>query len=170
MLPALYVWHRNLLFLNFYWSGMISTTWNNCSLVFPISEYCCLNCVWEPFQSTAIGLSDAYYNLASPTNVKQNLWTLMPSGKAWVSIQSLVLRRCASTSSSGFPANSGSRCNQSNCCTGPWLYWWSWLCRRYIWLCGRCTDATGGAGAAGGGGCAHGPPLAIYIYDLSRNI
>ena len=74
-----------------------------------------------------MGLNDSYHNLAYPTNVKQNLWTLTPSWNAWVSIQSFILSRCVSASSSGFPANSGLKCDQFNCGTGPGcasdLYW-----------------------------------------------
>ena len=51
----------------------ITVLW--CFLFF---EYCCLNCVFNPFQSNAIGLSGSYHNLAFPTNIKQNLWTLTP--------------------------------------------------------------------------------------------
>ena len=47
--------------------------------------------------------------------VKQNLLTFVSSGKSWVSIPSLVLKRCASASS-GFPANSGLKYDQFNCC------------------------------------------------------
>ena len=49
----------------------------------------------------------SYHNLASPIRVKQHLLTFWSSGKLCVSIQSLVLRRCSSVSSSGFPENSG---------------------------------------------------------------
>ena len=105
--------------------------------MFPIFEYCCLNCVCKPLQFNAIGLSDSYHNLASPTNVKQNLWTLIPSWNAWVSIQSFVLRRCASISLSSFPANSGLKCDQFNGGTWPG-------CASHIAGC------TGGAGGTAG--------------------
>ena len=55
----------------------------------------------------ATGSNVAYQFLASPTKVKQNLWTFKASGKSCVVIQSLVLNKCASTSSSGLPENSG---------------------------------------------------------------
>ena len=76
--------------------------WNNCSLVLPILEYCCLNWFCNPIKSMFIGLNDSYHTLAS-TNVKQTCCTLRPSWNACVSIQSFILRRCASTSSSGLP-------------------------------------------------------------------
>ena len=68
-----------------------------------------------PNQSMFMGLKHSYHNLASPTNVKQNIWTFTPFGNACVSIQSLILIKCASASSSGFPENSGLRCDQFNC-------------------------------------------------------
>ena len=43
--------------------------------LFPIFEYCCLNCSCNASQSFAIGLNDSYHNLASPTSVTQNLYT-----------------------------------------------------------------------------------------------
>ena len=50
-------------------------------------------------------------------------------------IQSLVLSKCASASSSGFPENSGLKCDQFNC---------------GICSAGCCSaGATGGAGASG---------------------
>ena len=51
---------------------------NNCSLVLPILEYCCLNKFCNPCQSTLIHSSDWYHNLASPYSVRQNLWILTP--------------------------------------------------------------------------------------------
>ena len=50
--------------------------------------------------------------------VKQNLHTFASSGKLWVSIQSLVLSRCATTSSSGLPENTSLKYDQLNC--GTW--------------------------------------------------
>ena len=89
--------------------------WNNCSLVLPILEYCCLNKFYSPCQSTFIGSNEWYHNLASPSRVKQNLWTLTPSTKWYAFIQSLVWSRCASASSSGFPENSGLKWDQFKC-------------------------------------------------------
>ena len=85
--------------------------WNNCSLVLLIFEYCCLNWSCSPFQSKVIGLSDSRYSLASPTKVKQNLWTLTPISKAWVSIQSLILKRM---------------------CFCIFI-WFTWKCRFKVW-------------------------------------
>ena len=122
--------------------------------MFPIFEYCCLNCVCKPFQSKAIGLSDSYHNLPSPTNVKQYLSTLTPSGNAWKFIKSFVLRWCASASSSGLPANASLKWDQFNCGTGP-----------------GCTG--GAAGCAGGAGVVvvlvvlHQPRLFIsYVWMI----
>ena len=64
-----------------------------------------------------MGLRNSYHNLASSTNVKQIFGTLTPSWKACVSIQLFVLNKCISASSSGFPANSGLKCDQFNCGT-----------------------------------------------------
>ena len=66
--------------------------------------------MFNPIQSTLIGLNDSYHNLASPTNVRQKHWTLTPSGNECVYIQLFVLSLCASASSSDFPDNSGLRC------------------------------------------------------------
>ena len=77
-------------------------TWNNCSLVLPILEYCCLNKFCNPCQSTFIDCSDWYHNLVSPNSVRQNLWTLTLSMKWCSFIQSLVWSRCPSAFSSGF--------------------------------------------------------------------
>ena len=86
----------------------------------------------------------SYHNLASPIRVKQNLLTFWSSGKLCVSIQLLVLRRCSSASSSGFPENSGLKYDQFNCsgCAiaaskfwnwfGGWLGWLGWI--GWIWL------------------------------------
>ena len=92
--------------------------WNNCSLVLPILEYCCLNMCCNSSQSVFISLSDSYHNLASPTKVKQNLCTFKWSWKSCVSTQSLVLSRCASASSSSLPAYLGLKWDQFNC--GLW--------------------------------------------------
>ena len=56
-------------------------------------------------------------NLASPVRVKQNLCTFASCGKLWVSIQLLVLNKCAMASSSGLPENSGLKYDQLNCGT-----------------------------------------------------
>ena len=88
---------------------------NNCSLVLPILEYCSLNTFCKSSHSAFIGLSDSYHNIASPTKVKQNLCTFMLSRKSCVSIQSFVLSKWASASSSGLPANLGLKWDQFNC-------------------------------------------------------
>ena len=85
-----------------------------------------------------MGLRVPYHNLASPVTVKQNLCTFTSSGKLCVSIQSFVLSKCAITSSSGLPENSGLKYYLLNCgiCTG-----------------GAC-DCIGLVGFSGGlGGC-----------------
>ena len=109
--------------------------WNNCSLVLPILEYCCLNKFCNPCQSTLIGSNEWYNILASPNSVKQNLWTLTPSTKFCAFIQSLVQSRCAFVSSSGFPENSGLKWDQFKCTT----------------CCPGCCGACSAAGSAGGG-------------------
>ena len=63
------------------------------------------------------------------------------SGKAWVSIWSLVLRRCASASSSGLPVNSGLKCDQFNCGIGAGR----------IDCVGGTISCAGGAGSCMGG-------------------
>ena len=63
---------------------------------------------------------------------------MTPSGKAWVSIQYLLLRGCASISSSGVPANSGLKWNQFNC-----------------GILAGCENGTIGS-AGGAGGCTGG--------------
>ena len=89
--------------------------WNKCSLVLPTLEYCSLNKFCIPIQSTFIGSDEWYHNLASPNSVKQNLWTWTPSTKWCAVIQSLLLGRWASASSSGFPENSGLKWDQFKC-------------------------------------------------------
>ena len=64
-----------------------------------------------------MGLRDSYHSLASPVRVKQNLCTFASCGKLWVSIQSLVLNKCATVSSSGLLENSGLKYDQLNCGT-----------------------------------------------------
>ena len=125
-------------------------TWNICSLVFPIFEYCCLIWFCKPNQCTYIYLWDSYQNLASPTNVRQNLWTFTPSWNWYMSIQSFILSRCASASSSGFPKNSGLKCDEFNC---------GMCCTSYAGCCGWGGWVVGGAGTAG----ACGPASAIFI-------
>ena len=110
--------------------------WNNCSLVLPILEYCWLNTFCKLSHSAFISLSDSYHNLAYPTKVKQNLCTLTLSGKSCVSIQSFVLSKWASTSSSGLPANLGLKWDQFNC---------------GLWGASRAKCALGKNGLCGGG-------------------
>ena len=94
---------------------------------------------------------------------------LTPSGKAWTSVQSLVLQRYASTSLSGLPANSGLKWNQFNWGTGA-----RWIdCVGGIIHCaggaGSCTGGTGSTtgGTTGGSWGAGGPLSAMsnYIVD-----
>ena len=93
-----------------------------------------------------IGLSDSYHKPDSPTNVKQKHWTLTPSWNACVSIQSFILRRCVSTSSSGLPANSGLKCNQFNCSTEA-----GWIGCVGIGCAGCTSGCIGGMGSCTGG-------------------
>ena len=81
--------------------------WNSCLGVLLIFKYCHLNLFCKVGQSSSNGASNSYHNLPSPINVKQKCLTLSLSGKLCASIQSLVLRRWDSASSSGFTENSG---------------------------------------------------------------
>ena len=98
-------------------------------------------------QSMATGHSDPYHSLFLPTKDRQNFWTLMPFGKAWVPIQSFLLSKCVSSSSSGLPANSNLNWDQFNGGTAP----------GYTWGTGGTTDYYGGTGVticcAGGTTC-----------------
>ena len=111
-----------------------------------------LNWFCKPCQSLFIGLRDSYHNLASPNNVRQNLWNFTPSWNWCVFIQLFILSRCASASSSGFPENSGLKDDQFKCgifctcctgCCGTWggwrcwdiWCWWSCICHAYFMLC-----------------------------------
>ena len=79
-----------------------------------------------------------------------------------MSIQSFVLRRCVSASSSGFPTNSALKCDQFNCGNEPG-------CASGITICsggaGGTTGCTGGMG-----GCACGSPSAIFLISSVRTI
>ena len=92
-----------------------------------------------------IGVRDSYHNLASPTNVKQTLWTLITFGKWYAFVQSLVWSKWASESSSGFPEISGLKCDQFKCtiycpcCVG-------------CMVCCVCCAGSGWAGEGGGAG------------------
>ena len=124
--------------------------------VLPILEYCCLNKFCNPCQCTFIGSNEWYHILASPSSVKQNIWTLTSSTKWCAVIQSLVQSRWASTSSSGFHENSGLKWDQCKCTTG------------YAGCCGTCSTA-GSAASVGGLGArtfySCGPGFAIsYLY------
>ena len=115
--------------------------------------YCCQNWFCRPNQSTFIGLRDSYHNLASPTNVKQNLWTFTPSGNACLSIQSFIVSKCTSASS-GFPENSGLKCDLFNCdqyCT----------CAGCCSICG--TFRAWGAWTAGAGSPASAMSMLYYV-------
>ena len=96
----------------FSWKLKDLHTWNNCSLVLPILEYCCQNKFCNPCQSTFIASNEWYHNLASLNRVMQNLWTSTPSTKWCAVILLLVQSRWASASSSGFPENSGLKWDQ----------------------------------------------------------
>ena len=65
-----------------------------------------------------MGLNVSYHNLASLVRVKQNLCTFATSGRLCISIQSFVVNKWTSTSSSGLPENSGLKYDQFNC--GIW--------------------------------------------------
>ena len=93
--------HRSLLCPYSHQIGMSSRPWNSCSGVLTIFKYCHLNLFCKVGQSSSNGASDSYHNLASPIKVKQKHLTLSPSVKLCASIQSLVLRRWDSASSSG---------------------------------------------------------------------
>ena len=102
-----------------------------------------------------MGSSDWYHNLASPSSVKENFWTLIPSTKWCVVIQSLAQSRWASAYSSGFPENSGLKWDQFRCTT--------W-CAGCTGCCGAC--GSGGSAWSGGGlgvatfcGCSPGSAL-----------
>ena len=65
-----------------------------------------------------MGLKVSYHKLALPVRVKQNFCTFATYEKLCVSIQSFVLNRGATASSSGLPENSGLKWDQFNC--GIW--------------------------------------------------
>ena len=138
--------------------------WNNCSLVLPILEYCCLNKFCNPCQSTFIGSNEWYHNLMFPNSVKQNHWTLTPSTKWCAVIQSLVWSRWASAYSSGFPENSGLKWDQLKsticfpCCAGG--VGCSCCC------CWACCPASAGAGEEGLEGLEY---LALALPYLTCN-
>ena len=87
----------------------------------------------------------------------------------WVSIQSLVLRRCASTSLSGLPAISGLKCDQLNCGIGAGLIGCEGGATSCAGGASSCTGGTGGTtgGTIRGGWVAGGLPSAMsnYIVD-----
>ena len=82
----------------------------------PNFEYLCLNkfCNYGHVVSPK-GSREWYHTLDSPNSVRQNLCTFMSSLKQWASIQSFEHNRCASTSSSIFPQNSGLKFDQLRC-------------------------------------------------------
>ena len=81
--------------------------WNSCSGVLLILEYFHLNLFCNAGQSLSNRANDSYHSLASPNSVMQKCLTFSHSAKLCASIQSLVLRRWDSSSSSGLPENSG---------------------------------------------------------------
>ena len=134
----------------------------------------CLSRFCKPFQSEAIDLSDSCHNLASFTKVKQNLWTLTPSVHSLVSIQSFFLRRCASASSSGLPANSHLLWDHFN--YGIGLGWAGETTGCVVGTAG-CAGGPGGCtggrvstaqGITGGGWGVGGLPSAISSYVLDK--
>ena len=132
--------------------------WNSCNLVLPIFEYCYLNKFCKPCQIMFIGGKDSYHNLASPTNVKQNLQTLMSSRKWCAFIQSLVLSKWASAFSLGFTEDFGLKYNQFKCtyccpcCVG---------CRGCYTCCVESGWAWRTAGAEISGACS---PASAILY------
>ena len=109
MLPM--VTHMHQEFPHFHHNETISMHEITVLSCFPILEYWFLSLVCNSGHIITTGSNVAYQFLASPTKVKQNLWTFTASGKSCVVIQSLVLNKCASTSSSGLPENSGLKCD-----------------------------------------------------------
>ena len=131
---------------------MTSHTWNNCSLVLPNFEYCLLSWFCNSCHVITKGSNKAYHNLASPISVKQNLWTFTPSGKSCVFIQSFVLNRWASTSSSGLPEYSGLKWDQFRCIGTCWPG------------CGKSCGAGFGGGSSIQGAGPGSPPSAMLLY------
>ena len=80
---------------------------------------------------------------------KKILGPFTPSGKSCVVIQSLVLNKWTSTSSSGLPEYSGLKCNQFICI---WACWPG---------CGCC-----GMGGGGGGSSLQGQGLAVHLLPF----
>ena len=93
--------------------------WKYCSLVLPNLKYCCLNLSRKPCQVYCCcwTFKVTYHKLAYSISVKQNLLTFWSSGKSCITIQFSFLKRCASTSSLGFPEKSGLKWDQFN-----WLF------------------------------------------------
>ena len=91
---------------------------------------------------------------------------LTPFANACVSIQSFVLRRCASASSSGLLVNSGLKCYQFNC--GIWAGWIGYVGIGCAGGTDSCTEGETeggwGAGRAGSAGGAGGPPSPMFTY------
>ena len=69
----------HLVFLYFHQSEMITMHEIIALLYCLFLNIVYLNWSCRPYQSMLIVLRDLYHNLASPTNVRQNLWTLTPS-------------------------------------------------------------------------------------------
>ena len=112
--------------------------WNNCVHVLPTFEYLCLTKFCNSGQVILFkGSRDWNNNLASSSNVRQNIWAFTPSTKWWAFIQSFEQSKCPSASSSGFPENSGLKFDQfmCKCCccvAGSWFYCCCWFC---CWFC-----------------------------------
>ena len=85
------------------------------------------------------GSKDWNHSLASPSRVRQNLWTFTSSIKWWEFIQSLECSKCASALSSGFPENSYLKLDQfiCKCCcsAASWFFCWFCCCWFYCWFC-----------------------------------
>ena len=99
-------------------------------------EYLCLNkfCSCGHVVPSK-GSKEWNHNLASPSNVRQNLWIFTSSLKRWAFIQSLECSRWGSASSSGFSENSGLKLDQFICkCHCPAASWFCcWFCP-CLWL------------------------------------
>ena len=89
------------------------------------------------------------HNLASDAKVKGNFVILWSSGKYWASIQSIVLSRYASGSSSSLPENSGLKYDK-------------------FMAMGAGSTGWGGTGGNGGSSCGRTDDmvLAIVLLDL----
>ena len=102
--------------------------WNNCSHMLPTFEYLYLNKFCNSGQLTFMHSMEWYHNLASPNNVRQNLWTFTPSTKWCAFTLSFEQSKCGTAPSSGFPKNSGLEFDQFKCKCCCWGPAGSWAC------------------------------------------